>query len=502
MAEPDPGRAVNHEHACTIMGGTSNVMCDILGRAPRAPARRHRVVWALGVYSSIALGTGDFFGAYPARRAQAFTVVLAAVFEKYPLRWWQLIGPTTVVTGVIMIGSGDAAYGAPVSESRPDPTPAGPGGRSGGRANGKLGPMSLTTARLTVRLDAVRENYRRILAELAGVPAGAAVKADGYGLGAVPVSQGLWAEGCREFFVASLAEGVELRAALPDVAINVFNGAVPGTEHDLLANDLVPLVISPAQLHGWRAEARRAGRTLPVGLHFDTGMNRTGIPATEAAAILDDPSALDGLEIRHVMSHLASADEPDSTQPEEQLARFVEVRERFPQGVASLANSGGIFRGAEFHFDLTRPGIAIYGGAPFPGHDNPMRQTVVLEAPILQLRDVEPGDRVGYGATYDVTDPGRHAVVPVGYADGYPRSTSNSGSVTIAGHRAPIVGRVSMDLTIVDVTAVPARHLALGAPIELIGDHNPVDDVARAAGTIANEILTDLGRRYDRVHGG
>ena len=359
--------------------------------------------------------------------------------------------------------------------------------------------MPLTRPRLTVRLDAVAANYRHVRSLTGRVPVGAAVKGDAYGLGLGPVSARLWDEGCREFFVANVDEGIALRAVLPDAAINVFNGAIPGTEDELIAHGLVPVVISAAQLTGWRAAARRHDMVLGVGVHVDTGMNRTGMTGADVTSVCDDPGAFDGLDVRHVMSHLACGDEPDSTQPEVQLTRFREVRRRLPGGIASLANSGGIFRGADFHLDLVRPGVALYGGSPVAGAPSPLRQTVVLEAPILQLRDVGPGDTVGYGATYEVAKPETHAVVPVGYADGYHRAASNRGVVAVGGQPVPIVGRVSMDLIVLDVSGLT---VAVGDPVELIGDHRPVDDVAAAAGTISYEILTSLGSRYERVHTG
>lgn len=361
--------------------------------------------------------------------------------------------------------------------------------------------MPLTRPRLTIRLGAIAANRRRLAALAGDADVGAAVKADAYGLGIEPVAHTLWAEGCREFFVAGVEEGVELRAILPEARINVFNGAVPGTAADLVLHDLVPLVISRAQLDGWRAAASARDRPLPVGLHVDTGMNRTGLPEAEALAIADDPDGLDGLELRHVLSHLASADEPASIQPDEQLARFRRVRERLPGGVASLANSAGIFRGPEFHFDLVRPGVSLYGGSPVAGEPSPLDGVIVLEAPVLQVRELRPGEQVGYGATYTVERPERHAVVPVGYADGYHRAASNRGVVAIGGHRAPVVGRVSMDLTVVDVTDVPRPALDRGV-VEVIGDTVPVDEVATRSATVAYEVLTSLGRRFERVYVG
>jgi alanine racemase len=326
---------------------------------------------------------------------------------------------------------------------------------------------------------------------------GAAVKANAYGLGIDVVAPVLAAGGCDDYFVASVAEGIELRQVLPEATIHVFNGAMPGTIDALMEHRLVPVLISMPQIDAWAA-ATAASTTAPCGLHFDTGMSRTGLTAAEAAHLAEAP-VLDRLDITVVMSHLACADDPDSDHPEAQLERFRSLRRRFPHGVASLANSAGTFRGSEFHFDVVRPGIAIYGGAFADPDDNPMEPTVVLEAPILQVDEVQPDTTVGYGATYRVDVPARHAVVPVGYADGFLRAGSNTGHMWIAGHRCPIVGRVSMDLTVLDVTDVPNDALVLGAPVEVFGDHERIDDVAAAAGTIGYELLTELGRRYERV---
>lgn len=359
--------------------------------------------------------------------------------------------------------------------------------------------MPLSRPRLKVRLGAIAANYRTVVAQAPGAAVGAAVKADAYGLGVAPVAQRLRAEGCRSFFVANVEEGIELRQVLPDVEIAVFNGVLAGTAADLIHHDLVPLVISAEQLDSWRLAASARDDALAVGLHVDTGINRTGLPLEDARRIATTPDAFAGLDVQHVLSHLASADDPGSDQPEQQLARFVDVRTALPQGRASIANSAGTFRHADFHLDLVRPGIALYGGAPTAGVASPVRSVVTLEAPLLQIREVGPGDHVGYGATYTVSKPERHAVVPVGYADGYLRAASNRGAMTIGGHRVPIVGRVSMDLTVLDVTDVPRDALDTGVA-EVIGDARPVDDVAAAADTISYEILTSLGRRYERVY--
>ena len=360
----------------------------------------------------------------------------------------------------------------------------------------------LNKPRATVDLDALAANYRTILAELSGVPAAGVVKADGYGLGAVPVATTLWAEGCRRFFVARLDEAITVRAALPAAEINVFDGVLPGTAKDLAHHDLVPTINSLDQLEAWQRLSRSEERELPTGLHLDTGMRRLGLPPDESERLAGRPDLLTGLQLRHVISHLASADVSGSPQSGQQLALFCELRRRFPFGQASLANSAGVFLGPAYHFDFARPGISVYGGSPFPdsGRPNPMRQVVTVEAPIIQVRRAVPGETVGYGATHMVASDARIATVPVGYADGFLRSASNSGLAAIAGRLVPIVGRVSMDLITIDVTTVEDRHLYPGAPVELLGRHRPVDEVAELAGTISHEFLAHLGTRFERCY--
>ncbi len=358
----------------------------------------------------------------------------------------------------------------------------------------------LNRPRATIDLAAIAANYRRVLDELAGVPAAGVVKADGYGLGASPVGQTLWDEGCRRFFVARVDEGIELRATLPDAEINVFDGLLPGTESELIENNLVPVLNSLDQIGRWRTAATESGRPLPASIHLDSGMCRLGLPPAEAAVLAAEQTRLDRFEIRLVISHLASADDANSSQSEEQLDFFRRFRTALPLGTASLANSAGVFRGDRFHLGLARPGIALYGGSPFGdlSRPNPMVSAVTVEAPVVQVRSVEPGQTVGYGASYHVDRPGRLATVPVGYADGFLRSASGTGQVAVGGKLVPIVGRVSMDLITIDVTGIEERLIVPGSPVELIGPNCPIDHVAERAGTISYEVLTSLGRRYER----
>lgn len=357
----------------------------------------------------------------------------------------------------------------------------------------------LSRSRATIRLAALQRNYRKIVEHAASSEVAVAVKGNGYGLGAVDVGQALWRAGCREFFVAQPDEGIELRAALPNAAIHVLNGLMPGTEMELVENRLAPVLLSLRQLQAWQLLTQKLGRSLPAGLHIDSGMHRTGLPTDEFKQLLAEPHQLHGLQLRHIITHLASADEPDSQQPEDQLRTFHRMLQQLPQTRASIANSAGIFRHSKFHLDLVRPGIAVYGGNPKPGQSNPMEPAVVLEAPLLQVVNAAAGDRIGYGASYSTPHDARHALVAAGYADGVMRSLSNKGQMAIAGHRCAIVGRVSMDVTTIDVSDVPEHLLYAGAPVEYIGDTIALDDAARAAGTIGYELLTGIGRRFQRV---
>ena len=360
-----------------------------------------------------------------------------------------------------------------------------------------------STARLTVDVDAIVANYALVAERMAPGEAAAVVKADAYGLGLDVIAGPLWRSGCRRFFVARVGEGVDLRRRLPDATIHVFDGVTGGSKADFVEHRLVPVVNSLPQLERWRTEAHRIGNALPTVVHVDTGMLRLGMDDAELAELTARPELLDGLTITGVASHLASADEAASEQPERQLERFRAVRRALPMGWASLANSAGIFRHTDFHFDLARPGYALYGGHPRPDTGlNPMRPVVTLEAPILQVRRGDVGETVGYGATHRLDRPSRLATIAVGYADGFLRAGSDRGAVVVAGHRAPIVGRISMDLTTVDVTDLPPDHVREGTYVEVIGPGRPIDEVAADAGTIGYEILTSLGSRYRRNHVG
>ena len=363
---------------------------------------------------------------------------------------------------------------------------------------------------LTIDLNAITANYRLFRDRLSGAEAAAVVKADAYGLGVQQVAPALAHAGCRVFFVAHIEEGVRLRQILNDSSeaefvqakIHILNGLMTGAEGTYDASRLVPVLGSLDEIHNWKNYCQRLERPLPCDIHADTGMGRLGLPADELKKLADEPSRLEGLEIVTVISHLACADEPENPKNADQLEAFRRVREQLPQGRACLANSSGIFLGADYHFDLARPGVALYGVSPVPGEPNPMTQVVRLQGKIVQVRDVDTPQTVGYGASHRVEGPSRIATVPVGYADGYLRFLSNKGTGYIGNIPVPVVGRVSMDLITLDVTEIPKHQCAVGGLIDLIGPNNPVEQLAEEAGTIGYEILTSLGNRYHRVYTG
>jgi alanine racemase len=346
---------------------------------------------------------------------------------------------------------------------------------------------------LRVDLSAIVANWRDLGARHGAQVAGV-VKADAYGLGAAPVARALRDAGCATFFVAHLVEGLALRVALgPAPDIIVLDGFPPGADEDAR--------LWPVLNHlGDVAQHAQAGST--AVLHLDTGMARLGLDAQEQAVLAEGPARLAGLDLRFVMSHLACADEPAHPLNAIQAARFAQAADRIAPAVPrSLANSAGIFLGADFRSALARPGCALYGCNPTPTARNPMRQVVRLEAEVLQVRAIAAGDTVGYGASWVAPGPRRIATVAAGYADGYLRALSGRSLGILHGRAVPLVGRVSMDLTTFDVTEVP--QAAPGDRLLLIGGAgNTPDDIAARAGTIGYEVLTALGARYHRHYEG
>jgi alanine racemase len=351
---------------------------------------------------------------------------------------------------------------------------------------------------LTIDLAALQDNYRQLQTRAAEAACAAVVKANAYGLGIQPVASALAEAGCRQFFVAQLDEGIALRTVLGDEPdIIILHGALPGTEAELLSRRLIPVLNSPGQLEAWAALARARHARLPAVLQFDTGMARFGMSPAELDTILQDKTDLAAIDLKFVMSHLACADEPANPANARQRDAFERMRQGFRGVPVSLAASSGIFLGTDYHYDLVRPGSALYGVAPQPGKPNPMQAVVRLQAKVAQIREVGTNTPVGYGHTYRAPAPARLATVSAGYADGFLRSAGNRGAAWFGDVRLPVVGRVSMDSIILDATAAPAT-LQPGALVDLIGPRLDLDTVAAAAGTIGYELLTSLGQRFHR----
>jgi alanine racemase len=357
--------------------------------------------------------------------------------------------------------------------------------------------LFMAPTELEIDLGAIAANWR-FLDSMHPAATGAAVKADAYGLGATKVAPALFAAGCRDFFVAHLAEGLELAPLLPGAMLAVLHGILPGEEADFVANGLVPVLTGLGDIARWRDEARRRGKKLPAILHADTGMSRLGLSSAELSELGGNGALLEGIELQMVMSHLISSELPEALTNPAQLQRFQALRRQFPFVKASLVNSSGIFLGPEYLADLARPGAALYGLNPTPWRKNPMRPVVRLTARILAVREIAPGETVGYNATWTAKRPSRIATVAAGYADGVLRSLTNTATARFDGRPVPLVGRVSMDLATFDVTDHPAA--GLGGILELIGPEHDPDALALEAGTNGYEILTSLGRRYQRRH--
>jgi alanine racemase len=370
----------------------------------------------------------------------------------------------------------------------------------------KAAALAAASGVLTVDLDALVGNWRKL--EKTAVPAecSAVIKANAYGCGTVPVAQALGKAGCKTFFVATLDEAAAVRAAVPSAALYVLNGFIQNTGDAYAKIDARPVIGDLNELAEWDVFCRRTGWTGGVAIHIDTGMQRLGLTVAEAQGLIPRINAGDhGISL--VMSHLACAESLNHPMNARQLAAFRQIASAFSGVPASLSNSSGIFLGSPFQFDMVRPGAALYGVNPTPEADNPMLPVVDLKARIMQIRDVERGESVGYGGNWTARRPTRLAVVSAGYADGYFRAgSSNDGTrgaeVMVAGKRCPVAGRISMDLLAVDVTDLEKNAVRRGHMVTLIGEGITVDELAHHLGTIGYEVLTSLGRRYARIYKG
>jgi alanine racemase len=372
------------------------------------------------------------------------------------------------------------------------------------------GPSELETGGvLTIDLSAIVFNWRSLMQRAVPADCAAVVKADAYGCGLEPVTAELAKHGCRTFFVAHLAEARQVRAVAPEAAIYVLNGIAPGSASLYATIDARPVISSMGEFVEWDAFRRASGWLGGAALHFDTGMNRLGLAVDEAPALAARVKMPDhGISL--IMTHLACADTPGHELNNAQTEAFRQLRYLFRGVAASLANSSGIFLGSAAHCDMVRPGAALYGINPTPASENLMEPVVTLKGRIVHLRNVERGAPVGYGAAWTAPKASRIAIVSIGYGDGYFRvagsfPTAKKGAApaaaqaVVANKRCPVVGRISMDLMALDITAVTEGAVRRGDYATLIGDGITVDELAGWSGTIGYEVLTRLGHRYHRV---
>ncbi len=352
-----------------------------------------------------------------------------------------------------------------------------------------------SNAVLTIDLDAIAANWKLLCNTHKGQVA-AVAKADGYGLGAVPVCTRLLREGCTHFFVAQLGEAVALAPHLPGANVYALGGVLPGDAAVFTEHNITPVLNTMDDISCWSEHAHTLGRSLPALLHVDTGMSRLGLPPRDVGLLVDNSAYLHGINLQYVITHLACADDPDHPMNAAQRTRFADACARLKAPMRSFANSSGIFLGTPFASDLARPGAALYGINPTPAKPNPMRPVVTLESRVLQVRDIAAGTPVGYNATWTAKRASRIATIGVGYADGYPRCLSNQSAASFNGRMVPLVGRVSMDLLTFDVTDAP--DVVPGTMLELMGPTITPDMLAEQADTNGYEILTTLGHRFTR----
>ena len=367
---------------------------------------------------------------------------------------------------------------------------------------------NLAGGRLTIDLDALVANWKMMRDHTAPVECGAVVKGNGYGCFAEPPITALYKTGCRTFFVAIPAEGIRARAVAPDARIYVLNGVFEGSEGVFLEHNLTPVLSTFPGIERWVAVAKAQGRPLECAFQVDSGMNRLGFSPREYERLASQDHLLSHLKPTLQMTHFACADDVGHPKTDFQRENFAEISKLFPDVPRSAANTAGTWQDKANHFDLARPGTAIFGSEALNDVDNPWSPVVTMEGRIIQIRMYEKGAGIGYGATETLKRDSRLAYVSVGYADGYHRAASNLGVAMRAiskgarayykGHFIKGVGRISMDMCCFDVTDIPENEIGEGDWIELFGKNIPVDEVATAAGTIGYEYLVGMGHRFAR----
>ena len=353
----------------------------------------------------------------------------------------------------------------------------------------------------TIDCGVIAGNFRALQAMCGHAEVAATIKADAYGLGATQIAKTLVDAGCKSFYVAHYSEALQLRAQHKNVTIFVLHGIPAGAEQEAQQHNITSIITDMGALERMRDAAKAVGKKIPVNIHVDTGMNRIGLSEAEWYALCETHSLLEGLDARWVMSHFACSDEPHHPMNEHQREKFIKATKHFTTAKKTLANSHGIYLGKQMHFDQVRPGRALSGTNGLSG----LKNALSLHAPIIQLRSIDTDGTVGYGATHRVLRGMRLAALAYGYADGLHRAFSNhdhaeTHHVYLHGIPVPIMGRVSMDLVMVDVSLVPEHLVHVGAMVEIAGTHRSIDDFAAQIGTIGYELMTGLGGRVERQY--
>lgn len=353
------------------------------------------------------------------------------------------------------------------------------------------------TLRFDIDRDAIAQNYLYLKKNSGSARCGAAVKANAYGCGIQQVIPVLLQNGCTDFFVADAVEGELVRQLSPTSNIYVLSGFLAQSMEKILNNKLIPIIGSTHQLQQWQQLSTQS----EYAIQFDTGMSRLGISHSNASSVLNNLSTKPAL----IMSHFANADEPGNIKNEEQLQAFASIADAYSDIDASIANSAAVISNPNSRFQVTRPGIGIYGGNPLTDRENPMEPVFKLETQIIDIRDINQGETISYGGTFAAKKDMRIATVGIGYADGMPRSASGNGvglreiqlkgmNCFINGYHLPNLGRITMDLSMFDCSHLAKDDVKIGDWVEIIGKNITIDELAEASGTIGYEILTGFGR--------
>jgi alanine racemase len=356
------------------------------------------------------------------------------------------------------------------------------------------------TGVLEISTRSILQNYRTLQTHVPKSICAAVLKADAYGFGIKEIAPLLYQNGCRHYFVAHIDEGLFLRNILKDASIFVLSGILPETEEFFIQSSLIPILTDFGMVEKWVAASKKHGQKLPCGLHMDTGMHRSGFDQSDVTKLLESFHLIDSLEVTCVMSHLVSSHAANDPLNNQQKNLFDQFRQHFPHVKASLADTGGIYLDPSFHYDIVRPGKGLFGLFSPPSSATPLIPCLKVLGRILQIRSAHKGDSVGYGATHILDRDSKLATLGVGFADGYDRRLSNQAFVEIQDFQAPVVGRISMDYTVVDVTDVPESLCYVGGWVELVNETITLDTLAHLTGTISREFSTGFGKRFHRIY--